>query len=194
MKKQQKKDKSYLMAIALLLLAGFFVFLFLLPEKDPHISAEGAHSKDFEDRVNRHLFKTSQSIEMNQARMKIEAEKMAREGISPQAVAAPDVHNLDLSTDPRAEALLQALGRDVKEANGPASPDEQVQADLFESQQLQNYSEEYKKEYARQFVENARKAGYIIKLNDDYKVIMVRPIRKPAENYELFQSGGRSVR
>lgn len=196
MKKQKKEDKSYLLGLALLLLAGFFIFLFLLPENEMSAVVDNsAQSKQFEERVNRHLFKTSQNMELNREKMKLEADQMANGGIGPRRPApAADVNPLDLSADPRAEALLQALGRDVKESKGPANSDEQVQAELFESQQLAEYSDEYKKEYARQFIENARKAGYIIRLNDDYKVIFVRSIRKPAENFELFHSEGRAHR
>lgn len=195
MSKKKKKDHSRLLAVALLLLAGFFAFLFFLPEsKSPKNSVKSAQSKEFEERVNRHLFKTSQSMELSREKMKIEADRLASQGVGALRPSPEKVHPLDLSTDPKTEALLQALGREARVSNGPSSPDEQIQADLFESQQLQEYSEEYKREYARQFVENARKAGYIIKLNDDYKVISVRPLRKPTQNMELFQSEGRAVR
>jgi len=197
MKNQGKEDKSYVIALLLLLLAGFFVILYLLPEKSPSSpagAAGGPQSKQFEERVNRHLFNTSQTMELSREKMKLEADRLEREGVKPRGADSTPVHPLDLSTDPRAEALLKALGREATQPHGPANPDEQIQAELFESQQLQEYSEEYKREYARQFIENARKAGYIIKLNDDYKVISVRPLRKPAENFELFQSDGRALR
>lgn len=194
MGKQKKQDKSYLLGLLLLLLAGFFVFLFLLPEgKNSQANQAGAaQTKEFEARVNKHLFHTSQTMEMSREKMQLEANKIERQGLG---AAAPkeDVHKLDFSADPRAEALLRELGRDAKESTGPTTSDEQVQADLFEAQQSAEYSEAYKREYARQFVENARKAGYIIKLNDDYKVISVKPIRKPADSYELFKSDGGGV-
>lgn len=190
MGKQKKQDKSSLLALALLLLAGFFVFLFLLPEgKNQGAQSGAAQTKDFEARVNKHLFHTSQTMEMSRERMQLEANKIESQGLG-AASPKEEVHKLDFSADPRAEALLRELGRDAKEATGPATSDEQVQTDLFEAQQEAEYSEAYKREYARQFVENARKAGYIIKLNDDYKVISVKPIRKPADTYELFKSDG----
>ena len=192
MKKQEKKDKSYLFGLALLLLSGFFVFLFLLPES-PQVANSGnrvTQSKEFESKVNNHLFKTSQSIEISREKMKMEADQLAARGINPKSAVKEDFQGLDFSTDPRAEALLKELGRDVKESSGPTNADEAVQADLFESEQYQQYSEAYKKEYARQFIENARKAGYLIKLNDEYKVISVKAIRKPAQNMQLFPSSG----
>ncbi len=38
-----------------------------------------------------------------------------------------------------------------------------------------------KKEYARQFIENARLGGYHVELADDLSVISVTPIRKPSQ-------------
>jgi len=190
MEKQKKKDKSYLLALVLLLLSGFFILLFILPDgkKSESLKPNAAHSKEYEERVNKHLFKTAQDIELSHEKMQIEMNDLANKGIGPQALPKEDVHKLDFSADPRAEALMRELGRGSRESTGPSNADEQVQADLFQEEQSREYSEAYKKEYARQFVENARKAGYLIKLSDDYKVISVRPIRKPAENYELFKA------
>lgn len=42
-----------------------------------------------------------------------------------------------------------------------------------------------KKEYARQFIENARKGGYHVELANDLSVISVTPIRKPSQIDEV---------
>lgn len=186
-KKNEKKDRSYLLGFIFLLLSAFFVFLFLLPDgKKGEVANKNPQSKQFEEKVNKYLFQTSQQMELNRQKAQIEANDLEAKGLGKPTVK-DDVHHLDLSTDPRAEALLRELGRDVKDNGAPMNADEQVQAELFQEQENQEYSEAYKKEYARQFVENARKAGYIIKLNDDYKVISISPIRKPADNLNIFQ-------
>ena len=192
MAQKEKKDKSHLLGLALLLLAGFFIFLFLLPDgKKSQGTMGAAQSKEFEEKVNKHLFRTSQQIELSREKMEIEAAKIENQGLG-TGKQKEEMHKLDFSADPRAEALIRELGRGDKESNGPTNADEQVQADLFEAQQNEEYSEAYKKEYARQFVENARKAGYLIKLSDDYKVISVKQIRKPADSYELFNKSSGS--
>lgn len=191
MKKEKKQDKSYLLALALLLLSGFFVFLFFLPEKDAKPNGNSiTQSKKFEESVNRHLFKTSQTMQISREKMQLEANQIAHRGIGPKAPEKNDVHQLDLSTDPRAESLLKALGRSAPENSGPNNPDQQIQTELFEAQQMQDYSEEYKREYARQFVENARRAGYLIQLTSDYKVRSVQKLRQPAENFQMFKTDG----
>lgn len=41
-----------------------------------------------------------------------------------------------------------------------------------------------KQEYARQFIENARRDGFEIELNDDLEVIRATPIRKPSNDID----------
>jgi hypothetical protein len=190
----QKKDKSYLLGLLLLLLSGFFMILFLIPEKKPQ-TGEGnlINAKAFEAKVNKHLFDTSQKMEMSREKMELEMKDLARKGVRPIQEQPEAPKDIDLSTDPRAETLLRELGRDVKAAGDPTSPNDLIQAELFEEQQLQDYSEEYKREYAHKFVENAKKAGYLVQLNDQYKVISVTPIRKPAQNFQLFDPNGHSA-
>ena len=42
------------------------------------------------------------------------------------------------------------------------------------------HNEAYRKEYVRQFLDNARRAGWEIRLDDDYRVISAKRIRTPA--------------
>ena len=49
----------------------------------------------------------------------------------------------------------------------------------FQSQVDQVADEQARKEYAKEFIENARKNGYHITLSEDLQVTSVKPIRKP---------------
>ncbi len=52
-------------------------------------------------------------------------------------------------------------------------------------------SAQAKKEYARQYIENARKAGYHITLNDQLEVVSMKAIRKPTsqtDKIDTFES------
>lgn len=192
----KKDDKSYLLPLLLLLLSGFFLYLFLMPEKKSATvtaATPSAHSKAYEDKVNRYLFQTSQRIELEREKAQLEASKLSDQDLHP---ARPEDRTtaLDFSADPRQEALLKDLGREARNPDDPSNPQEEIQAELFQEQQDQAYSEEYKTEYARQFVENARKAGYEVKLSSDFKVLSVKPLRRPADNYQLFQNLGGGVR
>lgn len=44
-----------------------------------------------------------------------------------------------------------------------------------------------RQEYARQFIENARKGGYHIELSRDLKVISVTPLRLPSQDVDSFE-------
>ena len=48
---------------------------------------------------------------------------------------------------------------------------------LYQSAQIED--EQARKEYAKKFIENARKNGYHITLSDDLQVTSVKPIRQP---------------
>lgn len=195
MKKQKKaQDRSYILAVLLLLLSGFFLFLFLTPDSKSKNHITGPNSKEYEARVNKHLFQTSQKIEHSREKMEVETSRLATSGVPTIEKTPETALGVDFSADPRAEALVQTLGRDVKESSGPKNSHELIQTELFEQERLQEYSEEYKKEFARQFIENAKKAGFNVKLNDQYKVISVTPVRKPAEDFKLFDTGGGSAR
>ncbi len=48
-------------------------------------------------------------------------------------------------------------------------------------------SEAEKKEYARQYIENARRGGYAIELNDNMEVIKWTPLRKPSQQDDSYE-------
>lgn len=65
-----------------------------------------------------------------------------------------------------------------------SSPNEQSLTEefnqkYFQSQVDQVADEQARKEYAKEFIENARKNGYHITLSEDLQVTSVKPIRKP---------------
>src|SRR5690606_34236769 len=85
------------------------------------------------------------------------------------------------------------IGRGLKKNSLPADPHQLIQTDLFYDEVDQAQSEEYKKEYTRQFIENAKKDGWEIKVDANYKVISVRPLeRKPS--FYLIDGDGRGGR
>ena len=62
-----------------------------------------------------------------------------------------------------------------------ATVTEILNAQINETESQMKMDEVQKKEYARQFIENARAGGYHIELSDDLEVIKVTPIRKPSQ-------------
>ncbi len=82
-----------------------------------------------------------------------------------------------------------AKDKSNSEVNGQGLSDEFNQKyNQFQVDKLAD--EQSRKEYAKQFIENARKNGYHITLSDDMQVTSVKPIRKPTNqnDTESFES------
>lgn len=72
--------------------------------------------------------------------------------------------------------------RDESRNSGqPESPAEVIQMEMYKQQMQNAANEEYRKEYARQYIEHARGNGYEVKLDSDLKVISVKPLRQPSQ-------------
>lgn len=69
------------------------------------------------------------------------------------------------------------------------TPSENVYSEMYQQEVEMKQDEMDKKEYARQYIENARRSGFHVVLSPDNEVISVTPIRKPSQNEdstELF--------
>lgn len=198
-RQNQKDDKTAMLAVALFVGAGgLVVYSLMIPDTAPPAAAKNAllHTEKYEAKVNRHLMITNEKIEMQRRRMMMENEVLAPEYFrtKPGATVSRSNEGVDLSSDPHPVEVAKDLNRDTKVPAHPQTPDELIQRELFDQQQDREYSRAYKEEYARQFIANAAKNGWRVKLNDDYKVISVTPIRNPSAA-DVFQgSGGGSAK
>jgi hypothetical protein len=126
---------------------------------------------------NKHLFMTAKELEIT-AR-KRNAENYLQAPYVGQKVIdmtyAP-VKGVDHSADRNEETAYRDLRRHEPEFN-LSSPQHIVQNELRERQDQAAYVESYRTEYARQFVENARRAGYDVRLSADLVVLSVRKLK-----------------
>ncbi|KHD88601.1 MAG: hypothetical protein OM95_08125 [Bdellovibrio sp. ArHS] len=185
------------MLLALLLFLGAAGLIFAyLGEPDPKPKGEGVSAKlkseKYEKSVNKHLMLTNERMELERQRMAVENARLLNTDFNrtePQP-AYRNNETLDLSMDNRAAELANELGRGEKKEQA-LSPDEIVQKELFNQQQMHEYSQAYKEEYARQFIENARRGGYRVILSEDLsRVISVQPLKRGNSNsMELFGGG-----
>lgn len=195
----EKENKSQLLLALLLFLGAIFLTWAYLDTTGSHASTSTAKivkSEKFENAVNKHLSLTNHRIELERQRMAVENAKILNDGISgtkPQ-VAYTNENHLDLSAENDAADIAKVLGRGPRNSEDLLSPDDVVQKELFNAEQAAQYSQAYKEEYARQFVENARRGGYRIKLSEDLmRVISVTPIRRPGQALDDVISGGRAA-
>lgn len=174
--------KKNVFPLLLLLLAGFFVYLAL--EKPEGLQSFDLASKKpskprVEELVNKNLFLTSKTMDLEAQKKAAENNNAPQIGESILPTVKPQISKgIDHSADTYETQALEDMRRDRKDLNY-VSPDHVIQGQLYEQQQRAEYEANFKKEYARQFVENARRNGYLVQLSDDYVVLSVTPLRRP---------------
>ncbi|WP_413559398.1 hypothetical protein [Bdellovibrio sp. HCB209] len=150
----------------------------------------------FEQAVNKHLMLTNEKMEFEKRRMEIENSGADFNSTKAQATYNPTDSGLDLANDSKAAEVANILGRGVRQEGVPSNPHDVIQKELFNAEQEAAYSEAYKAEYARQFVENAARGGYRVILDDEYRVKQVMPIQRTPGSMDIFnptQSSGGAV-
>lgn len=147
--------------------------------------AGDAHNEKAQNYVNQHLRRTAERIELQQRQMSMRNWQLANDYKTtvPEKAYTPPKEGSELREQANAKDVAKDLGRDDAPQALPNDPMNLVQQQLFQAQATKTYDEAYRKEYARQFIENARRGGYEIQLSDDYRVISVKPIRSPSSRY-----------
>lgn len=169
-----------LLGLSFLFLAGFLAYLAMQPTSDSQAKPTfSVNDPKVQEIANRNLFLTAKQIELEQQKAEVE-NKLTAPFVGQKII--DQTHQMkpqgvDHSVDRSEEIAYRDLGRDRRDV-AMYGPQHVIQRDLYEQQQLAHYTEEYQKEYARQFLENARRAGYEVTLSPDYVVLSVRKIRQ----------------
>lgn len=185
-----------LLALLLFLGAGGLVFAYLGSDgKKKSGTSAMVKTEKYEKSVNRHLMLTNERMELEKQRMAVENADALNKGFSGtrSQKAYYNENRLDLSSDTRAQEMANELGRGQKQ-EAIESPHDVVQRELFNDEQAKQASQAYREEYARQFVENARRGGYKVQLSEDLsRVISVQPLRDPSNDFNIYGGsvGGR---
>lgn len=184
----EKKKKRSLLALLFLLGAGLFLVLaFLLPEsRKPNVIS--AKTPEAEKLVNKHLWQTAYQKELAQEKMKAQNSYMAPqvgESIWMKRKYDSKELGIDHSPDTNEHNVHDDLNRYKKELQA-THPDAIIQGQIADRLLEAEYTEAYRAEYARQFVENARRNGYHIVLDANFVVLSVTPIKPQERNPSLF--------
>lgn len=196
-KKWSEKDLALLLLVLAMGIGA--VAFWWTPSTDPSATAAGPDAevearkrKELEDRVNRHIQLTNRKIETD--REKIEQEKRFTIPQVGQLAIQPN-NELTGGVVTRGDRNEYNTIRDLERDRSapPPSMNNQIQEELAENQARQRHNEAAMKEYARQFVENARRNGYDVKLSEDYRVLDVRKL--PAQKGEpITDADGQAFR
>lgn len=186
--KEEKRDPVILLfSILLVGLAGYFLYLgFQDPRPDrPQLSEQQRPSvnqtADYQEKVNKHLKETYNDIKLKESITHFENLKEApRLKEANQFSPPPDsLDQLQFNGDPRMSELPEIMGRNqAPDQPDTMDPDHLIQKKLFEDQQAKKYDQAYKEAYAKKYIENALKKGWIIKLNEKFEVISMTPVNK----------------
>ena len=184
-----KKSNDSSRSLAILLLVGAFLLLvFGLGNDSQKKAVNGApaivKTEKFEKAVNKHLMTTNEQLRMQEQRMILENARSTKDidANFQKPIVKHHSEGVDLSHDNRAADIATLMGRGEQPNNAPQDPNDIIQRELFTKEKMEEYSKAYRDEYARQFIENARRGGYKVQLSDDYKVLSVVPIKKPVPN------------
>lgn len=188
-KKSENSSLRYLIGLLFLILGFSLVFI---PTSKPvkksnNQQAEGSIEEQSLKKVNDHLWKSQlkNEIEMQIAKEKIKSEALNKNSNRSQFGSAGDTS----SPWNKNEDFTREIERESNRFGIATDPSEVIHSKIFEDDKFDKYNEEYKQEYARQFIENARKNGWIVELDEKYQVKSVRPTRKPSQQNQLFNSG-----
>lgn len=174
-------DLQKWLPVGILVASGGLLFYAMTDHGPSPKKEQSARSVHVQETVNKHLERTAEQLEMQRKRMQIENSRLVMDYDSTVAEHpyVPPREGSELMQAESAQAVARDLGvNEIKSL--PSNPTDLIHSQLFERQQAQQYNEAYKKEYARQFIENARRGGWEIQLTPDYKIQSVRPIRKPS--------------
>ena len=165
-----------------------FLMLMNSPKEQGIYEMSSEAKEKSNDIANRNLYYTQK---------KIEFEQQLRE--KENAFSAPAVGDvilpfknqaspLDFSSDINDQRLIEHL-RGTAELDWN-SPRNQIMAELSDQDRVEEYVEAYKENYAREFIANALRNGYVVTLDGNFRVLSVRPVpRQPSAAQSGFSRG-----
>lgn len=187
-----KHRRSWFGLLLVFLALGLGVYVWMSEKETqekvgPSVDVSDPRSRQrLEGVVNRHVQLTNRRMEIEKEQIKVEAFMVPKvgqfviqkEGSDASFSQQADRNELNAARDLRREQQLSVSASDI------------IQTEILNNQQSTNvqvYDEEYRREYARQFIENARRNGYDVQLSSDLKVIGVRRIAPSNASGEAYR-------
>ena len=183
--REDKNSNKGLLLGPLFILFGLVLmaFVFLskpsVSSKSQSVSQADQKSVSHDERVNYHL----QDLERRRLGQKIQIQ-LANPNI-PSRLSVEDKGHLKekfLTKEPEVRFDQERVHTGLIEESELSDEGlaEQIRLQLKEIKTNEEYRQAYKEAYAREFVENARRSGLEITLDDNFEVISVQRIRQPS--------------
>ncbi len=170
---------NYLLAVLVIAIVGSFFYFKNSDNIVAEVKSKTEHDlsvKEQDDVVNKYLKETNQSVLLDKAkadRFLIEAKAQ----IAKQEKANREKQDRENEKIP----IERQIWKETKNSDAQ-SPAEIVNSKINDKKFKSQADEIDKKAYAREWIENARKGGYHIELNENLEVIKSIPIRKPSQD------------
>lgn len=172
-------NKIFNFAIAAIILGYAILFFYNRSQhnlKNKPDDKNNEASKNVDEVVNKYLAQTTEQMEK---------EKFEKDKALYRVMKQPIKINVsDVGPKPEDIPREQQIAKDVQ----PVTASEIINAAVFDQEAKAKQEEADKKEYRRQFIENARQGGYEIELSEDNKVIRSTPIRKPSQQDDTVET------
>lgn len=191
-----KKPQGYvslqqLVPVFLVLAAGFILYLGLSDSEESGSQKHLRKNEKAQAYANEHLRRTAEQIEITQRRQALRSWKQVddfKKSVGETAYEAP-TEGADLQEAGHEEGVAKDLGVARGDStNGGPNASDLIHQQMFEAQIAQAQDQSYREAYARQFIENARRGGWDVRLDDNFRVISVKKIRSPSQQpVDLFQ-------
>lgn len=181
----------------LLMFGSAALIFFAASEEAPQDSSQlsstsvSARTPEVERIVNKHLLETNHRLEMQRSRRMVEnfksAPQVGQRLVSPQGTQLMD--GVAMHGDKNQEEASLRVGRDRAQVHYD-SPAQRVQAELADQQRQAYAQAKAKEEYAQKFVENARRGGWNVILDENYVIVDVQKVGKEKPRLFAPQSTG----
>lgn len=193
------KVLNLLIVLAVVTLAGSFFYFNDLKQKSAAQRAlrdsKATPPADVQAMVNTHLQEIEKARQIEKLRMEA-ALSDARKQVKAEfeaTVKKENQQNMNISKDKqiwKEEEVKQEAKIEVRPKAKPQPQYKFTEPDDTRGQEIDisKLSPEEKREYKRQYIENARKGGYQIELSDDLQVIKATPIRKPSQQNDTINT------
>ncbi len=149
--------------------------------------------------VNKHLLKTTENLEFQKLKTQVENFKVLKsfDEIKPEIPKYSEKDNFfDFDGDPRVRKMAEDLGRanDIKAINSN-DPKSRVYQAMFDEKRNKAIAYKEKVAAAKKFISDARKDGWEVEIDKDFKIKSYNKIgstseeeeeNKKFEGYELF--------
>lgn len=181
--KSIEKLLNYSIALVVIAIAVSF-FLFKSQKQNPTSTKTKMSEQEVDKVVNKYLQEALDQNKMNQLRTE-KALREARLKVEKDMEIVKRKQDEELARIPAerqiwSESEMAKFGNQTQ--NVPSAQNQpNTRAAQTEEFDVKSMTPEEKKEYARQYIENARRGGYLIELDENMEVIKSTPIRKPTQ-------------